>query len=137
MHELWPRFIPHFASISNKVNTDKIALKILPTDYFKNFSPDTSFIQWAAVEVESIINIPEGLESMLIPEGLYAVFHYKGSSADNSIFNHIFSEFLPQSEYELDHRPHFEILGPLYKNNDPDSEEDIYIPIKLKQGTGL
>ncbi len=133
MHELWPRFMPHFASISNKVNTDKIALKILPNDYFKNFNVDATFTQWAAVEVESLDNLTEGLESMVIPEGLYLVIHYKGSSADNSIFNYIFSEFLPQSEYELDNRPHFEILGPLYKNNDPNSEEDIYIPITLKR----
>jgi AraC family transcriptional regulator len=37
---------------------------------------------------------------------------------------------LPKSEYELDYRPHFEILGEKYKNNDQLSEEDIFIPIK-------
>jgi AraC family transcriptional regulator len=41
---------------------------------------------------------------------------------------------LPLSkEYELDDRPHFEILGDKYKNNDPNSEEEIWIPIKLKK----
>jgi hypothetical protein len=30
----------------------------------------------------------------------------------------------------LDNRPHFEILGEKYKNADPDSEEDVYIPVK-------
>ena len=29
--------------------------------------------------------------------------------------------------------PHFEILGAQYKNNEPDSEEEIWIPIQLKQ----
>ncbi len=37
---------------------------------------------------------------------------------------------LRRSGYEMDTRPHFEILGAQYKNNDPDSEEDIYVPIK-------
>ncbi len=39
---------------------------------------------------------------------------------------------LPNSEYELENRPHFEVLGEKYKNNDPNSEEEIWIPIKKK-----
>jgi AraC family transcriptional regulator len=60
------------------------------------------------------------------------VFHYKGLSTDTSIFQYIFGTYLPASEYELDQRPHFEILGDKYKNMDTESEEDIYIPIRLK-----
>jgi AraC family transcriptional regulator len=30
----------------------------------------------------------------------------------------------------LDQRPHVEVMGEKYKNNDPDSEEEIWIPIK-------
>lgn len=40
--------------------------------------------------------------------------------------------WLPASDYNLDNRPHFEVLGEKYKNNDPTSEEEIWIPIKLK-----
>ena len=36
------------------------------------------------------------------------------------------------SEYEFDNRPQFEILGEKYKNNAPDSEEEIWIPIKKR-----
>jgi AraC family transcriptional regulator len=64
--------------------------------------------------------------------GLYAVFDYKGLSTDNSIFQFIFGTWLPSSEYDLDDRPHFEVLGNKYKNNDPTSEEEIWIPIKMK-----
>jgi AraC family transcriptional regulator len=41
-----------------------------------------------------------------------------------------FSTWLPDSEYRLDVRPHFEVLGEKYKNDDPESEEEIWIPIK-------
>jgi AraC family transcriptional regulator len=64
--------------------------------------------------------------------GLYAVFNYKGSNMDHSIFEYIFRSWLPDSEYYLDNRPHFEVLGDKYKNNDPSSEEEIWIPIKPK-----
>ena len=72
------------------------------------------------------------MKSLILKGGLYAVFDYKGSSSNNSIFQYIFSEWLPNSEYLIDHRPHFEILGSKYKNNDPNSEEEIWIPIKEK-----
>jgi AraC family transcriptional regulator len=39
---------------------------------------------------------------------------------------------LPNSAYALDDRAHFEVLGEKYKNNDPSSEEEIWIPIKVK-----
>ena len=65
-----------------------------------------------------------------IAGGLYAMFEYKGSSKDNSIFQYIYTSWLPNSTYVLDDRPHFEVLGKKYKNNDPNSEEEIWIPIK-------
>jgi len=44
-------------------------------------------------------------------------------NTDNRIY--IFSDWLPKSDYELDEKPHFEILGEKYKNDDPNSEEEI------------
>ena len=61
------------------------------------------------------------------------IFDYKGSSTDTSIFQYIFRTWLPSSSYQLDDRPHFEVLGAKYKNNDPESEEEIWIPIKPKK----
>ena len=73
-----------------------------------------------------------GLETFVLPEGQYAVFQYKGLSSDNSIFQYIFGTWLPGSDYVLDDRPHFEVLGDKYKNNDPASEEEIWVPIQPK-----
>ena len=72
------------------------------------------------------------MESFVLEGGLYAVFDYKGLNTDNKIFLYIFRDWLPASEYELDDRPQFEVLGENYKNNDPDSQEEIWIPVKLK-----
>ncbi|WP_339791455.1 GyrI-like domain-containing protein [uncultured Imperialibacter sp.] len=46
------------------------------------------------------------------------------------MFEYIFGTWLPASAYDLDDRPHFEVLGDNYKNNDPTSEEEIWIPIR-------
>jgi len=72
------------------------------------------------------------METLVLPGGLYAVFEYKGLSTDNSIFQYILGTWLLNSDYDLDDRPHFEVLGDKYKNNDPTSEEEIWIPIKTK-----
>jgi AraC family transcriptional regulator len=72
------------------------------------------------------------METFVLSGGEYAVFDYKGSSNDSSIFQYIFMNWLPNSGYNLDNRPHFEVLGEKYKNNDPTSEEEIWIPIRNK-----
>ncbi len=100
--------------------------------YFENFNPHAEFEKWAVVEVVDFNHVPEGMETKVLPAGLYAVFHYKGSSNDGSVFQYIFGVWLPASQYALDSRPHFEVLGEKYKNGDPDSEEEIWIPIKPK-----
>lgn len=82
------------------------------------------------MEVRDYNEIPDGMEPFELPGGLYAVFDYKGSSSDPRIFQYIFSEWLPNSEYQLDNRPHFEVLGEKYKNNDPESKEEIWIPVR-------
>lgn len=130
---LWRTFMPKRNEIQNTINNDLYSLQLYPSTIIESgFTLDMVFEKWALKEVSSFDTIPEGMQSFVLPTGLYAVFHYKGLSTDTTIFDFIFNTWLPQSAYVLDNRPHFEILGDLYKNNDPASEEDVYIPIKPK-----
>lgn len=130
--QLWEQFAARIKEIENRISKDKISMQIYPPLYYKNFDPANEFEKWATVEVRDFEAIPDGMKTFVLKEGLYAVFDYKGSSSDPSIFQYIFSEWLPLSNYEVDDRPHFEVLGVNYKNNSPDSEEEIWIPIKKK-----
>lgn len=130
--ELWRSFMPRRKEIASITGNNLVSLRNFPAGFFSAFDPQCAFEQWAAAPVSETGSIPEGMESCIIPGGLYAVFHYKGLSTDTSIFTYIYREWLPGSAYELDQRPHFELLGATYKNNDPDSEEDIYIPVKSR-----
>lgn len=130
--ELWQRFMPRRKEIANTVSTDLYSLAVYPWPV--DFSvPRREFEKWAAVEVTDPAALPDGMEALTLHGGLYAVFHYKGSSADIGIFKYIFGAWLPSSPYRLDDRPHFEVLGSKYRNNDPESEEDIWIPIATTQ----
>ena len=130
--ELWSSFIPLRKSILNRVSEEMISMQIYDGAYFRAFNPNNEFEKWACVEVSDLNKIPENLELFTLIGGLYAVFNYKGSSADKRIFQYIYSTWLPGSEYLLDSRPHFEVLGEKYKNNDLNSEEEIWIPVREK-----
>jgi AraC family transcriptional regulator len=130
--ELWKNFMQQRKAITNKVNNDLISMQVYSPTHFANFKHTNEFEKWAAVEVSGFESLQSGLEAFTLKSGLYAVFDYKGSSTDDSIFRHIFTTWLPSSNYMLDNRPHFEILGDKYKNNDVESEEEIWIPVKLK-----
>lgn len=125
--ELWRNFMPRKNEITHCINL--ISMQKYPESF--DFNPNVMFKKWAAAEVSEFSEIPQGMDEIIVPEGLYAVFHYKGLNMDSRIFQYIFTQWLPQSQYLLDNnRMHYEILGDKYKNNDPTSEEDIYIPIR-------
>ena len=130
--QLWRSFVPKIKGIKNKLTSDKISMQVYDTSYYRDFNPNNEFEKWATVEVADFNETPKEMETYTLRGGKYAVFDYIGSSADNSIFQYIYKSWLPKSEYQLDNRPHFEVLGEKYKNNDPTSEEEIWIPIKKK-----
>ena len=132
--EVWQSFMPRLKEIKNKISANLFSIQLYNDDYnFKQFHPSAYFTKWAATEVLCIDDVPANMETLIIPQGLYAVFLHKGSNADNSTFQYIFQTWLPNStQYLLDNRPHFEILGEKYKNNNSFSEEEIWIPIKSK-----
>jgi len=133
--ELWQSFMPRRKEIRNKLNVDLISVEVYDPDLdFKDFNLTTEFEKWATVEVSAFEEIPETMETLTLNGGLYAVFQYKGAASDfASTFRYIFGTWLPSSEYSPDNRPHFEVMGEKYKGNDPTSEEEIWIPIKLKK----
>ncbi len=127
--ELWSSFMPRRKEIQNSIGNELYNIQINPKNF--DFSPNTTFVKWAAVAVSTFDFVPEGMKTLEIQDGLYAVFNYKGDQSNVAVFfKAIYTEWLPNSEFDLDARPQFEILGEKYKKDDPNSEEEIWIPIK-------
>jgi AraC family transcriptional regulator len=131
--ELWRSFMSNRQEISNNISNDLISMTVYNPSHFLNFNPTNEFEKWATLEVSNFDNVPSEMETFILSGGLYVVFDYRGLNTDDSIYRYIFEEWIPNSDYDLDNRPHFEILGEKYKNNDPTSEEEIWIPVKPKQ----
>jgi AraC family transcriptional regulator len=129
--ELWSTFMPSRKEIHNCIGTDLYSIQIYDPLFFNNFNPNTEFEKWATIEVMDFDKVPEEMESFTLPGGMYAVFLYRGAaSATAPTFQYILGTWLPSSVYSLDDRPHFEVMGEKYRNEDPTSEEEIWIPIK-------
>src|SRR4029079_8899825 len=102
------------SEVANSVSRDLISMQIYAPTHFEEFKPTNEFDKWATVEVTDFEKVPADMDTFTLSEGLYAVFDYTGSSNDPTIFQHIFGTWLPGSDYDLDDRPHFEILGDKY-----------------------
>lgn len=132
---LFRLFMPRRREPETRLNAYIFSVQVYDADMdFRSFTPTTIFEKWAAVEVAAFGELPEGMEALTIPAGLYVVFLYKGLPQDfPQTAQYIFGTWLPQSEYTLDNRPHFEIMGPAYRPDDPAAEEEVWIPIVVNR----
>lgn len=130
--ELFKKFMPRRKEIMNSVSEDVYDLRIFPPNYYDQFSPILEFTKWAAIEVSEVGEIPNGMEEFILDPGEYAVFTMEGLGNGGELFQYIFQDWLPKSEYQLANRPHFDILDEKYQKRHPDATQTIWIPIKPK-----
>lgn len=130
--ELWKSFRPLIKDLPDIENARLFSIQIFEKGLdFESFTPTTRFEKWAAIEINDLIELPDNVDEYIIKGGKYAVFIHKGTASEfPRTSGYIHQKWLPESFYELDDRPHFEVMKPDYNPNDPDAEEEIWIPIK-------
>jgi len=124
--------MPRKKEVLNTLNDNLFSIEIYKMpNFYEDFDPTLEFEKWAAVEVSNFERIPLEMETLIIPAGKYAVFKYVGKGSEASaIYKSVLQDWLPNSEFQLDHRPHFAVMGEKYRNEDPTSEEELWFPIK-------
>ena len=137
--QLWSSFMPERDLIQDKVGADFLSVQLYDSSLnFNDFSPQTEFTKCAMVEVSEFKKIPRDMETLTLVGGLYAVFLHKDKAQDfPKTMEYILGQWLPNSDYEVDQRAHFEVLGAQYKPNSGDSEEEVFIPIRLGNNNSL
>ncbi len=95
---------------------------------------DGTFTYLASIEVAAGAALPHGVTTRHIPGGRYAVFTHRGSTEMlGETFGYIYSEWLPASGETLRdierHGFDLEFYDSRYKEGNPDSELDIYVPL--------
>jgi len=130
-YELWSAFMPRRNEVGNAAGTSLYSIEVYPPLFFDHFNANTTFEKWAAAEVTNFNSVPGEMDTLVSPQGLYAVFLHVGPASTGPItYQYIFANWLPNSAYTIDNRPHFAIMGEKYKHDDPAAEEEIWIPVK-------
>jgi len=124
---VWGKFMMRRNEINNRTSDKLFSLQIYP----ENFSPNQSFTKYALAEISDFDNIPDGFETFELESGKYLVFTYKGKAENGpELFRYIFQNFVPENNFEVGNRPHFEIFGDDYNPKSDSAKEEIWIPIK-------
>ncbi|WP_321288839.1 effector binding domain-containing protein [uncultured Sunxiuqinia sp.] len=98
-----------------------------------DFNPLKELEKWAAVEVSDFDEVPEEMDRLVVPQGQYSIFQYKGKPSEaQKTFQYIYGVGLPGSIYEMDDRPYLDRMGEKYHGEDSNSEEEFWIPIRKK-----
>ncbi len=129
--KLWGRFMPHMdQGIPGRLD-DAVSYGICDGD-------GERFTYLAGVPVDEKTAAPDGLEKKRVPGGEFAVFTHRGEVGEDALsdlyltMQYIYSQWLPESEYEYDmDRVDFEKYGPAFCAKPPEME--IWIPVKKKR----
>lgn len=129
---LWKELRQRKQEIPGCVNDFFYSVQVYDSpEYFRQFQPEQLFDRWAAVRVTEESPVPQGMQQLESPGGLYAVFLHKGTPAQfATTAQYIFGSWLPQSGYLPDNRPHFEQIPPGYRPDDPEAEEEVWVPVR-------
>lgn len=132
---VWKRFMPQLAKLNN-LRTDHNLYAVQEFDHQQlNNTTPPKITLWAAVPVKKGGDtVPEPFEHLSIAPGVYAVFLHKGpASALSATLKEIFENWMPESGYQPDARPHMQVMDPEYKGHlHPEAEEEVWVPIRPK-----
>lgn len=131
---LWQRFMPRRGEIGHARGPALYSVQSYSgLEVFDNFTPQTEFEKWAAIAVEDVADVPEGMQQFVLRGGNYAVFDHRGPPSEfPKSAQYIFGEWLPVSEWQIDDREHFEVLLPGWRADDPEAQEEVWIPVRAK-----
>ena len=102
--------------------------------FTEEYDREKKWFYMVAMELPDLSEIPVNMVGKVIPANTYAAFTVKGGIKNlpkTSQYAH--DEWLPKSQYEEADWFEFELYDERFKDiDDPDTEIDIYIPIRKK-----
>jgi AraC family transcriptional regulator len=126
---LWAEYNPRGQEISARLSFADMGVVVCIDDAKEKSHPDECYYM-ACAEVTSTEEIPQGMTTMTIPAGNYAVFTHRGTIAKiDFTMNFIYGSWLPKSNRKLREAPEMEVYDHRFRPNSDESEFDIYIPI--------
>lgn len=128
---LWRAFMPRLGEIAGRADADLVSVLVRRVGASGPPVPGEPVTRWAAATVVHDAPVPPGMRRLVIPAGEYAVFAYRGTAAGfGAAARYVYADWLPGSGWRLDDRPGFEVLPPGYRPDDPEAEEQVWVPVR-------
>ncbi|OBZ15982.1 GyrI-like domain-containing protein [Bacillus sp. FJAT-26390] len=133
--KLWGEFGKRIPEVQGQLGWRSFGLMLQNPDN----PPGAPFDYTAAVQIHQDGEVPEGMLRIEVPAARYIVLTLRGPlDGISDGFKHFWGEWLPSSSFEYDGGTHtgkyeFEFYDQRYTEpNDPNSEIDLYFPIRAK-----
>ena len=127
---LWPRFVSRLGEIAN-ANEPRVSYGVMTHDAV----PEMVLHYMAAVSVSAAGKVPNGMTSLTLPAGSYAVFSYPLSGLGRG-FGEIFDRLMPASGHvQIAGQPIFERYDAAFDPANPASAVEIYLPVRARAAT--
>jgi AraC family transcriptional regulator len=129
--DLWDVFVPRIPEVPNPVESDE-AYGLMDNFELNEEGKTQAFDYLACLPVTAVGDLPDGMESWMVPEGLYVAVTVPFASIMSG-FDHLHSVWLPASEYVYDlSRPEFEYYPPEFDPRKEGVVIQVCMPIKPK-----
>ncbi|MBS1493373.1 MAG: AraC family transcriptional regulator [Bacteroidetes bacterium] len=122
---LWDKFVPRMNEPQNRINPNETYGVCYDMD------AEGNIYYIAGVAVSDFDNLPEGFDTVEIPDNKYAVFTHKGSIANfPQTVAFVYGKWVkdPDNKKKFD-APDFELYDERFKGDADDSECDLYVAV--------
>lgn len=134
LRELWDRTNSLYKQIPNRIPGGRSfgICEACAENTLYTMNDDILFTEVAGTEVSSFEGLTEPFVQKIIPGGRYAVFTHRGTLRMlPQTFDYIWGTWFLTTKEELDWREDFELYDERFLGYDhPDSEVDLYIPVR-------
>ncbi len=123
---LWDKFVPRIDEAKNRINEKETYGVCYDMD------KEGNIYYIAGVGVSDFEKLPEGFDTVEIPDNKYAVFTHKGSiSRFPETIAYVYGKWVkdPANNKKMD-APDFEVYDERFKPDSEDSECDLYVAVK-------
>ncbi len=126
---LWGKYAKRATEIKSRKSWVDMGVCICQPENERSHPDECLYM--AATEVTDTTDVPEGMTSMIIPAGKYAMFTHKGAVSKIGLtVSYIYGSWLPKSGQKLREAADLEMYDSRFNPDSDEFELSLYIPIE-------
>ncbi len=126
--ELWSKICDGVNNVRNRIGDDMFGVVYVLPEQQRSHPHELQYI--AAVAVDSVSDVPDGMVAQTIKAGTFAVFKHIGPIRTlGETCDEIYRQWLPQSDFTPGEQPDIEVYGARFNSESDDSEMEYWVSV--------